>query len=44
MAREAEAGVWQSEEIALSTMPEESQVAFKEAVEELKRLFVFSTM
>ncbi|MFH2034070.1 MAG: hypothetical protein ABIJ26_05135, partial [Candidatus Margulisiibacteriota bacterium] len=40
LAQEAEAVVWQSEEIALSTLPEESQAAFKDGVEELKRVFV----
>jgi len=40
LAQKAVNEVWQSEEIALSTLPEESQVAFKDAVEGLKRLFV----
>lgn len=44
LAREAEAEVWQSEEIALSTLPEESQKAFKDTVEDLTRLFVQAEM
>jgi len=44
LAQETEAEVWQSEEIALSALPEELQATFKDAVEELKRLFVLSDM
>lgn len=44
LAREAKSEVWLSEEIALSTLPEELQATFKDAVEKLTRFFVPSDM
>jgi uncharacterized protein (DUF488 family) len=39
LAREAEAAVWQSKEIALSTLSEEAQIAFKGVTKKLECLF-----